>query len=55
MYGDHEDAMFAYIVGKVCNRIKLRTKIVTIITVLQMKIVLQITTERKREGSSGMV
>ena len=44
-----------HIVGKVCNRIEQRTKIITVATVLQMKIVLRITTDRQREGSSGMV
>ena len=55
MYGDHEDAMFARIFGKVCNRIKQRNKIVTVVTVSRMEILLKIKTERKHEGSSGMV
>ena len=55
MSGDYKDAMFARIVGKVCDIIKQRTKIFTVITVLQMIILFQITTERQREGSSRTV
>ena len=53
--GNHEDAMFAHIFGKVCDRIEHQTEIFEVITVLQMSIVLQRTTEIQCEGSSGMV
>ena len=46
---------FPRIFGKVCNRIERRTEIVTVITVLQMKIVLWIKTKIQCEGSSRTV
>ena len=55
MHVDHEDAMFAHIVGLVCDIIKQQPWIVAVSLVLQTINVLRITTNRQREGSSGTV
>ena len=51
MYVDHEDATFARIVGGVCDIIKQKPWIVTVLPDLRTTNVLRIKKNRQREGS----